>query len=268
MVEELGITVIPVPFEYSGREFLDGENITPAEFYGMLSTALPPAQTSAPSPGTYMEAFERLSGEGYEVLCVSPTPEVTRMHETAEHAKQMSVEEGVEGRIEVFDSGTATMAQGFMVLEAARMAREGGRMDEVLERLRRMWGSVYLLVTLDTVEYLAKTSRIPRVGALFGKALQIKPIIAFGQGSVEPLENPRTRKKSINRLLELMERHLDGEGRLHVCVQHAGAPEESERLRQSVSERFSPEELFVSEFSPVMGSYTGPGLLGLAFYEG
>ena len=266
-VKNLEITVVPVPFEYAGKEYLDGVDITSAEFNRMLSPELPPAVTSAPSPGTYLQEFRRLANEGHEVLCVSPTPEVTRMHEAAKQGRILAQEEGIETRIEVLDSGTATMAQGFVVREAARLAKNGASMEEVLERARRISERVGLLVTLDTLDYLAKTARIPRIGALFGKALQIKPVISFGQGKVEPLERPRSRKRSISRLLDLVEERLRGDGPLHIAVQHANALEEAEDLRNLVTSRFQPEEVLITEFSPVMSSYTGPGLLGLAFYE-
>ncbi|WP_273845663.1 DegV family protein [Rubrobacter calidifluminis] len=263
-----GITVIPIPFEYAGKEYLDGVDITPEEFNKMLRPDLPPAVTSAPSPGTYMEEFCRLASEGCQVLCVSPTPAVTRMYEAAEQGRRLAQEErGITSRIEVVDCGTATMAQGFVALEAARLARGDATMEEILRRVRLLSSRVGLLVTLDTLEYLAKTSRIPRIGALFGKALQIKPIIYFGQGTVDHLDRPRSRRRAISRMLDLMEVRLNHDGPLHVAVQHANAREEAESLRGEVARRFSPETLRIAEFSPVMSSYTGPGLLGLAFYE-
>ena len=265
--DSLGVTVIPIPFEYAGRGYLDGVDITSGEFNRMLRLDLPPAVTSAPAPGTYAKEFIRLQEEGYEVLCISPAPTVTRMYEAAEQGRVLAREDGAKGRVELVDSGVAAMAQGFLVLETARMAREGAEMEEVLDRVRSLSGAVSLLVTLDTLDYLAKTSRIPAIGALFGKALQIKPVILFSGGTVKPLERPRSRRRSIKRLLELMEARVGGEKPLHVAVQHAAAHEEAEALRESVVERFGPAEVLMSEFSPVMSSYTGPGLLGLAFYE-
>jgi DegV family protein with EDD domain len=263
----LGVTVLPVPFEYAGRDYLDGVDITPAEFNRMLRGELPPATTSAPSPGAYKETFQELCAEGYEVICISPARAVTRMCETAILGRRLAHEEGVEERIEVFDSGTAAMGQGFLVLEAARMAQEGAKMDQIAGRLRALSDSVFLLATLDTLEYLSKTARLPRLGSLFGQALQIKPIILFARGTVKPLKNPRTRQRAVGLLLDLMEERLQGGLPLRVAVQHADAREEAEALKGAVGERFRPEELLISEFSPVMTSYTGSGLLGLAFYE-
>lgn len=261
------ITVIPVPFVYAGRSYLDGVDITSREFYAMMSPNLPPAETSAPSPGVYMQTFWELRESGYEVLCITATAKIIRMHEAATMGERLAREEGIEGRIEIFDSGTAAMGQGFLVLEAARMAREGAGMDEILGRMRRLSGSVYLLATLDTLDYLAKTARIPGIGALFGKVLQIKPIILFAQGTARPLERPRTRRQARRRLMALMEDRLQGGLPLHLSVQHAAAPQEAEALRAEAADRLHPDELSIHEFSPVMASYTGPGFLGLAFYE-
>lgn len=268
VADSLGVTVIPIPFEYADKEYLDGVDVTSEEFFRMLRPDLPPAVTSAPPPGAYLETFRKLALKGYDVLHVSPTPAVTRMYDAAALGSRLAYEDGIGERIEVLDSGTATMAQGFLVREAGRLALAGEGMEEILARLHSLSASISLLVTLDTLEYLVKTSRIPRVGALFGKALQIKPIIFFGNGTVKPLEKPRTRRRSVVRLLDLMDERVQGDFSLHVAVQHAGVPEEAGALRDKVEERFHPEELSINEFSPVMGSYTGPGLLGLAFYEG
>jgi DegV family protein with EDD domain len=266
-VEAGEITVIPIPFSYAGSAYLDGVDITADEFYGMMSPDLPPAETSAPSPGAYMETFSELRRAGYEVLCITATAKLARMHDAAMMGERMAREEGVGGRIEIFDSGTAAMAQGFLVVEAARMAREGAGMDDILGRVRRLSGSVYLLAALDTLDYLAKTARIPSIGAVFGKVLQIKPIILFAQGTAKSLEHPRSRRRAKSRLLALMDDRLQGGLPLHVAVQHAAALEEAEALMKEVEERFCPNELSIHEFSPVMASYTGPGFLGLAFYE-
>lgn len=262
-----GIRVIPMPFRYAGADYLDGVDITPDEFYAMMRPDLPLAETSAPSPGAYLEAFEELGEEGYEVLCITATRGITRHYETAAMAGRLAREEGVRGRIEIFDSGSAGMGQGLLVLEAARLARRGTGMDEVLDSLRVLSKRVSLLLTLDTLEYASKTTRVPRPATLFAQALQIKPVVLFKHGKAGVVEKPRTRRRAIRRLLALMGEKLEGGRPLHVSVQHAGAGEEARNLRDEVAERFRPEEVLISEFSLVMVSQTGPGLLGLAFYE-
>jgi fatty acid-binding protein DegV len=105
-----------------------------------------------------METFRSLASKGYDVLHVSPIPAVTRMYDTAALGRRLAYEDGIGERIEILDSGTATMAQGSLVREAARLALAGKGMEEILARLHSLSASISLLVTLDTLEYLAKTS--------------------------------------------------------------------------------------------------------------
>ncbi len=261
------IKVVPIPFSYAGKNYLDGVYPTPEEFYGKMDPALPLAATSAPSPGAYMEVFEELWGEGYEVLCVTSAREITRHHEAARMGEQLAREDGLKGRVKVLDSGSAGMSQGLLALEAARLARAGAGMDEVVEKVKTLSGHVPLLLTLDTLEYAVKVARIPRPGSLFVQALPIKPVVLFEHGKVKKIKRARTRRKAKDRLLNLMDENLRGGAPLRVSVQHAGVPEEADDLRNEIAARFEPEHISVNEFSLIMGSQTGPGLLGVAFHE-
>ena len=262
-----GIKVIPLPFSYAGKNYLDGVYPAPEEFYEKMDPALPLAETSAPSPGAYKEVFEELWREGYEVLCVTSAREITRHSEAAVMGERLAHEEGLDGRVEVLDSRSAGMSQGLLALEAARLARSGAGMEEVVEKVRALSAHVPLLLTLDTLEYAVKVVRIPRPGALFVQALRIKPVVLFEHGKVKAIKRARTRRKAKDRLLSLMEENLQGRPPLRVSVQHAGAPDEAGELRDEIAGRFEPEHLSVNEFSLIMGSQTGPGLLGIAFHE-
>jgi DegV family protein with EDD domain len=158
------------------------------------------------------------------------------------------------------------MGQGFVVLAAARTAATGAPLEEVVADARRTADRVRLVVTLDTLVYLAQTSRIPQVAALLGGLLAIKPIIEISNGVVHPLARVRTRRRSLDELLRYMAGMIPAGARLHVAVQHAAASEEAACLEASIRSAFSCVELFTTEFTPVMGGYCGPGLIGAAFY--
>ena len=265
--EAWGIKVIPLPFSYAGKHYLDGVYPAPGEFYEKMYSALPLAETSAPPPGAYKEVFEELWRKGYEVLCVTSAREITRHGETARMGEELAREDGIDGRVEVLDSRSAGMAQGLLALEAARLALSGTGMDEVVAKVRALSAHAPLLLTLDTLEYAIKVVRIPRPGALFVQALRIKPVVLFEHGKVKAIKRARTRRKAKDRLLSLMEENLHGRPPLRVSVQHAGVPDEADELRDKIAGRFDPEYLSVNEFSLIMGSQTGPGLLGIAFHE-
>jgi DegV family protein with EDD domain len=158
------------------------------------------------------------------------------------------------------------MGQGFVALAAARAAAAGAPLDVVAAEAERVSRRVRLLVTLDTLEYLARASRIPQIAAVFGGMLAIKPLFVLGAGDVQVLERVRTRKRSIARLLDHLRAMVPSGARLHAAVQHASAEAEARDLERVIRERFTCAELYTTEFTPVMGGYCGPGLLGVAFY--
>ncbi len=118
---------------------------------------------------------------------------------------------------------------------------------------------------MDTLHFLAKGGRVPKAADWASSLLSIKPIIQLTDGEAIPLEKIRTKPKAAKRLIELMEERA-GKKQMHVNIMHAGVPEEAEDLKKQVLDRFECVELYITEFTPVMGVHTGPGLIGLAFY--
>ena len=125
---------------------------------------------------------------------------------------------------------------------------------------------VQLIVSLDTLTYLARSGRVPRLVIWAAGPLQVKPVVVFHRGSYRPISVSRTTRGAIDRLFQALVNRTKGSGALHICVQHTNVPELAEELAQRVREAFQPEELIVQEFTQVMGVHTGPGLLGFAFY--
>jgi DegV family protein with EDD domain len=121
-------------------------------------------------------------------------------------------------------------------------------------------------VTLDTLRYLARASRIPQVAALVGSLLDIKPLIRVVQGDIQPLMRIRTRRRSLDQLASLVERLTPSDAPLHLAVQHARAPQEAAWLLDRLRAARRCVESYVTEFTPIMGAYCGPGLVGAAFY--
>jgi len=168
--------------------------------------------------------------------------------------------------IQVVDSRTGTMGHGFVVLEAARAAAAGRPLEEVLDRAQETLSKVNVLVTLDTLKYLHRGGRVPAVAALVGSLLKIKPIVYITRdGHADVLERPRTKVMAVQRIVEIMEEQV-GAKPVHAAVVHADALEEAKRLKEELSSRFHCVELLTTEFTPVIGAHTGPGVLGVVFY--
>ena len=266
LVEEYGIKIVPMSLIFEDRVYQDEVDITPSEVYQMLEQEEKIPSTSAPSPGMYLEAFRELGQRAESIVCISMPTELTMALQSATQAREMAKEELPHVTIEVIDCRSAAGALGLVTLAAARAAAAGQSLDEVIKVTKDMMQRVHMIGLVDTLVYLAKGGRIPKVAAWAGDVLKVKPILTLSQGKPAPLTAVRTKSRGLERLLEIMQRRTGANSPIHVIVLHANVLEEAESLKQRISEEFNCVEIYVKDFTPVMGVHTGPGLLGIAFY--
>ncbi len=261
LLQQLDIRVVPLLLNLAGRSYRDGVDITPDEFYRLLRTSKCAPTTSAPSLGDFVRVYAAAAREADGIVSIHPPSNLSAIYNTAVKASQM-----VNGsQIRVVDSRSASMAQGFVVLEAARAATAGADLEAVVARANEIAAKVRFFAMLETLEYLHRGGRIGGAAALLGIMLQIKPIVHLVDGQVQPLAKPRTRTRGIRYMLQAMAEQVNGRP-IHAAILQADAAREAEGLRQQVADRFPCAELHVAEFTPVMGAHTGPGVLGVAFY--
>jgi DegV family protein with EDD domain len=266
LVEHYGIGVIPIPFVFGAETFLDGVDLTAEQFYDKLASTRMPPKTSPPSPGEYLKAWQEATRDVDAVVAVTVDSKISTLQRSARLAVELASEMLPGIRVTLVDSLSAGMGQGFVVLAAARVAAAGERYEHVVRAAESVSARVQMVVTLDTLEYLARASRIPQVAAIMGGVLAVKPIIQIVGGDIRPVARVRTRGRSIEALFEQLRQRVPPGARLHAAVQHARAAEEAQALEARVRDSFECAELYTTEFTPVMGGYCGPGLLGIAFY--
>jgi DegV family protein with EDD domain len=182
----------------------------------------------------------------------------------AQDAKELAKAELPDISIEVLDSQTATPAEGFIALAAARAAAKGEDRAEVLSAAKVVMGKVNAFVFLDTIRHVYRSGRIPKVASQIGSVLNIKPILTVS-GVVHFNSAVRSREHGIERVLRMM-REKVGQSQVHVAVMHAYARDEAEKLKGQVESEFNCVESWLAEFSPVMGYACGTGTVGVAFY--
>lgn len=266
LAERYQISTIPIPFVFGDQTFLDGVNITPREFYQRLEATRTPPRTSPPSPGEYLAQWSAFAQEGAAIVLVTASGKITSFNRSTRLAQQLARQSLPKARVAVVDSGSAAMGQGFVTLAAARAAADGADLAGVVAAAERVRDRVAMIVTLDTLDYLARASRIPQVAAWVGGVLAIKPVILFAQGEVAQLARVRTRRRSVEQLLIELRQRIPPAAPLHVAIHHTQAEDEARALRDQVTSEFPCVESYLTEFTPVMGAYCGPGLLGVAYY--
>lgn len=264
LIQPLPVHVVPFEIHHQGQVYRDGVDLTSGGFYDLLRDrgALP--TTSAPQPGAFLEAFQEASATAGSVLCVTLAAKLSAAHESALVAQEQARLLLPNLEVRVLDSQTAGTAEGLLVLEAARQAAEGTPLEQVAATVEQRIPSVHLLGFMETLYYVWRGGRAPRVAMWMGHLLNFKPILELSAGHIGMVERPRTRQRAMARLLALVEQRLQGQP-ARVAVIHAGAPEAAQLLAERVEAELKPVELFTSELTPVIGVHVGPGLVGCAF---
>jgi DegV family protein with EDD domain len=261
LVEEYNIHVVPFHVIWDGRAYKDGVDLTPAEFYRLFAQDKAYPTTSQPSLADFVRIYAQLSETAEGIVSIHIPSELTGTVGVA----QTAAREAASVPVVVLDSGLATIAQGFVVLAAARAAAEGQSLDEVVAVARYMMKAVHFYATLDDLKHLHRGGRIGEAATLLGSKLRINPILSLEDGRVRVLTVVRTRHTAVEKMLEMMGEQV-GERPLHASVFHGDALQEAERIAEEINSRFNCVEFYVTEFTPVMGAHTGPGVIGLAFY--
>jgi DegV family protein with EDD domain len=258
LASELGIEIVPMYLKFGERVYRDGVDLAPTDFYRRLVEDEENASTSTPAPADFLQAYERTGAE--EIVCVT----VASGMSAANHEASMAADR-YPGRVTVIDSLNASMAQGFVALEAARCARSGGSMEEVADRAGAVAREARLCATIDTFEFLRRSGRVRKLQAYAATMLDIKPVFRFARGDVTPVARPRTRRRALDRLLQEAVDDVGGRP-VHLATIHANAEDEARTLLNAISAKLNVIEALLAEVTPVIGANTGPGLVGTAYF--
>ena len=267
LAEEHGIQVVPLTLVLEGSAYPDQADGDNQRFYEHLRSARQLPTTASPPPGDYLQALRQVARTSEAALCITVGSRFSSSYDSALQAAEEARSESPGLQVKVIDSGAAAMAQGFMVLEAARAAAAGGDLEAAAARAEALEPRVGIIALLDTLDYLARGGRVPRATAWASSLLQVKPIVEFSQGGVRLAARARVRRRAEERLFDLLRERLAGARELHICVHHADAYDEALALAEQVRSVLHPLELYISEFTRVMSAHTGPGLLGFAYYS-
>jgi DegV family protein with EDD domain len=232
-----------------------------SDFYQQLDASGQMATTSPPSADDFEAAYRPLLATGAHVVSVHISSALSETCTNARAAAQRLTDSGEGGeRVEIVDSAATAGQLGCAVLAASRLSRTGATFETVLERVKETRQEAKLWFMVDTLEYLRKGGRIGTAAAWIGGALQIKPILTL-ESEIIAVERVRTRERGIDRLVELM-RHWKAGGADAYFIQHTASRDDAERLAERLAEVFWRPPEFLSEMGPVVGTHTGPGMVG------
>jgi DegV family protein with EDD domain len=258
--DELGVEVVPLTIRFGTREFVDRKELSVDDFWRELAASSELPETSAPSVGAFEETFRGLSDDGADaIVCINLSARLSATMQSAQVAAK-----ALDGTtpIEIIDSFSASMGIGNLVLHAARRARAGATLEEIVAEVEARRSREHVFAALDTLEYLRKGGRIGGAQAMLGSMLSIKPIISVLDGAVEPAGRVRTRSKALKFLIDQIPA---GKVEL-ISVLHANAPDLDEFLAM-LAPVVPDAEVTVGTIGPVIGVHTGPRLMGIAWID-
>lgn len=259
VAEKWDITVVPVYINMDGKSYLDGVDLSRADFYERLPAASPLPTTSSPGIDSFVKVFRDLYAGGAEhIISIHISKTLSNIGNVANLAAEALEEEGVP--VTVFDSGQLTLGLGLLVLEAAQQAAAGADKDQVMHVLEQMAQRTYSFALLDTLEYLRRGGRISFLQHNVATLLSIKPLLIMHAGDMK-MERVRTHKRAVQRMLEMI-RNL---GALEkVALIHAHAIERLDGLRNAANDLFHDIELpFSGEVTSAIGAHVGAGSIGV-----
>jgi len=262
MVEELGVTIVPLQVIFGNEAYREGVDITTEEFYERLVKSRQLPTTSAPSVGDFQEVYERLLKEVDSIVSIHIGAKLSGTVQAAQTARQSLAK---PERVEIVDSQATSLAMGFAIMEAAEAARAGAKLAEVKAAAESAVQRIHVLFMLDTLEYLRRGGRIGRARAYLGALLSVKPILALREGEIYPEERVRTRARGLERIIQSGIRHQNVK---LAAVGHSTTPDEAESIRERLAMAFPNVKVHLIRFGPVIGTHGGPGLVGVGVMEG
>ena len=264
-IDEFQLFVARMEIVIDGSAFTDGSEGDLSDFYSHLESSIEVPTTAAPKPAEYLEQFRSAAAVSDNIFCVTVSGRLSASNDVARVATETLSDELPTTVVRVFDSGTAASSQALITLAAARVAAEGGTLEVVEAVASLVAEKVRLVAMLDTLRYIYKSGRVPKIAVWATGALNIKPVMEFSTEKVGAIARPRSVGRALDRIFREMRGDLDGR-RAHVNVIHAGAPERAEVLRSWANDNLNCAELFVTQFHPFMGAHTGPGLVGASWW--
>jgi len=261
-MNQYNISSVPLEIIWGPETFEDGISMMPEEFYNRLKLIRNLPSTSQPSVGKILNILTNLIGQGYDVLGIFISSDLSGTLQSATQAREL-LPQG--SNVELMDSQTTTLAMGFQVLAAAQAAADGADLTECLHiaELTKANSGVYFMV--DTLEFLHRGGRIGGAQRFLGTALGTKPILYIHEGKIASLERVRTKGKALNRLVDLVVERCSGKKSVRLAGVHANSPLEVNMVLDKAAQLLNPIETIVADLSPVIGTHVGPGTVALAY---
>jgi DegV family protein with EDD domain len=259
---EYGIDMIPVNILFGEKSYLQGIELDNEGFYKLVDESKRIPKTSQPSPHQFVEFYRRIAQKGDTILSIHITAKLSGTYASAVAAAEELKD---EFKVIPIDSACGSLGIGLMCREARKLERAGKSVDEIVKYIEDIKYRVRVILTLDTLEYAKMSGRVKTLQAALASLLNVKPIAVLRQGDLSMTEKVRTRKASLDRVIEMAKEEY-GDKPVYMAVVHARDPQSGEGLLEMAKEHFNHQEAMLGELSISIAANLGPGSVGLILY--
>ncbi len=262
IIEKYNIKMVPLTVNFENESFLDKIELSSKEFFEKLEVAEKLPTTTLVSPGAFVEAFSEILEEGDQVLGLFIASELSGTYDSACMAKNMI---GREEDIHIIDTRNACLGAFALILEAIELVEQNKTIYDIVEELERTKEKVVAVAAVDTLKYLEKGGRLSKGQAVVGSLLNIKPIIEIKDGKILVIEKIRGKNKTIKWFDEWIEKNNYDLSDKTVLLFHGRSYEQLQLLRKEIEKKYKIKNIIEQEVGAVIGTHSGPGVLGIGF---
>jgi DegV family protein with EDD domain len=264
-VEQCNIKVVPVIVHFGEDVYLDGVTIDHKTFYRMIEERQALPKTSQPSPGDFATAYREIAAAGDcdEILSIHVTSKLSGTFHSSQMAAKMVKD---EIPVTTYDSLGGSAGSGYMCIEAARMAKEGASVPEIIARLEYIRPEVNLFFMLEDLHFAQMSGRVGKLQGALVSLLNVKPLITLKDGEIEAGEKVRSRRRAIERMLDLTAERV-GDAPINLAIIHAECLQDAQKLLAKAQDRFNCQEGFINDLSMGLAVQFGPGTLCIISYR-
>lgn len=261
---ETGVTLLPLSVQLDGKEYEDVKTIQPKTVYDAIRNGKIP-KTSQTSPFLFEKVFTEMAEKKEDGIYIAFSSQLSGTYQTAMMILEQVKEKYPDFQLTIIDTKCASLGQGLIVREAAKMAATGAAKAEILKDVLFRVQHMEHLFTVEDLEYLAKGGRVSKASAFLGGLLNIKPLLNVEDGKLVPIEKIRGKKKLLHRLVELIGERGDHLEDQIIGISHADNMETVQEVRQMIEETYHPREIYISDIGSAIGSHTGAGTIAIFF---
>ncbi len=263
--DRYNVTIVPIIIHFGEEMYQDAVTIDPITFYRMIEERQALPKTSQPSPGDFAAAYRELAAEGDcdQIISIHVTGKLSG---TCRSAQMAADEVKDEIAVEVFDSWGGSCSLGYMCMEAAQMAKAGASAPDIIARLEHIRSETNIFLMLADLRFAQMSGRVGRLQGALASLLNIKPIVALEDGILDVLERARSRRRAVDRMLELTAERV-GDSPVNLGIVHAINPKGAQELLAQAKTMFNCQESYINDLSLGLAVQFGPGTLGVITYR-